>query len=155
MKDTEIKSGSSAISTWFYRNLYWISFVIFVTGIGSVGSLSGYYIGVTEVDVTIVAAVITILAAAVGSTLWVIVSFSSASTAMAGVLLIVFAASTFSGTLWGINDKEDHALEELASRPHIRAQYLIECAHAEALYDINGYREALGLSPLPDLTLCE
>ena len=142
--------------TWFDRNLCWISPILFAIGIISVGSMSGFYIGVTGFDVTIVAAVLTAITAGAGATLWITKfdSLDSPSIAMTGVLLVLFSVATFAGTSFGAAQKQAYEIQQLFDGIELRARYLIRCAEVEAKYDIPGWRERLGQQPLADPSLC-
>lgn len=144
-------------SSWFDRNLHWIGPVLLVAGIAAVGGLSGYYIGQTQYDVTIVAAVITAVTAGAGATLGLFHFGLSdfKSHAIIGTLLLVYAATTLGGTAYGIKATRNEELRQLFSGIELRAKYLLACADVEAQYNVNGYRKILELLPLPDTNLCK
>lgn len=145
------------VSSWFQRNLSWIGTILLLAGIAAVGGLSGYYIGQTDYDVTIIAAVITAITAGAGATLGIF-QFDRAdfkSLAIIGTLLLVYATSTLGGTAYGLKKTRDAEIYQLFSGIELRAKYLLACTDAEVRYKINRYREILNRPPLPNTALCK
>lgn len=150
-----------ATPTWFHRNQdrlgLILGLILLALGTAAIGGLSGYYIGQTKHDATIIAATFTTITAAAGSALG-LYQFKQSNfklLSIIGILMIVYAPTTFVGTKYGLRTSQNEEIRQLFSGIWLRADYLRACADAEAAYDINGYRDILGLPHLSDTTLCK
>lgn len=143
--------------SWFSRNIRWFGPTVLVVGIAAIGLLSGFYIGVSGFNATIVAATLTAITAGAAATVGFIrlgkPDFQTL--AIIGILLIVYSGSTLVGAKIGSDAKDDYEIAQLFGGIELRAKYLLRCAEMEAIYDINGYRTKLGLVPIEDLSLCK
>ena len=143
--------------SWSNRTSDWLGLAILLAGIAALGWLSGYYIGQTKYNVTVIAAIVTAMTAGFGATFGIfhVRQSNSTSLAMIGTIMLVYAITTYSGTIFGVYKTRTEELVQLFDGIELRAKFLRACAEAEARHDINGYREIFELPPLLDPALCK
>ena len=143
--------------SWSSRNICWLGPSLLVVGITAIGLLSGFYIGASGFDATIVAATLTAITAGAAATVGFIGlgKLDFQALAIIGTVLIFYSGSTLGGAVLGSDAKRDYELSQLFGSIELRAKYLVQCAEVEAFYDVNGYRTKLGLVPLEDPSLCK
>ena len=122
----------------------------------AIGCLSGYFVGVTGNNVTVIAAIVTAVTAAAGGAAFSVRYLSDPRVlTFIGILLIVYSSTLFFSAIYSFRLKENYEREQLFASIDLRGENLRKCSEAELRYKINDYREkVLGLQPLQNADLC-
>ena len=141
--------------------------LILGVGVAALGALVGWFTGQSGFSSDVLAAVLPAILAVVGSgtAFWALYSDNDRNRLLSGVLLVVFAASIYLGSVVGNSLKLEQVsverqLRELPAREQLRAArlsaraaYLKKCADKEAA--VNRYRvEVHKLKALPSAAIC-